>query len=231
MKCNEFKDWLPARDIFRDKDNIDALEHLNDCKTCNCLYEIDLGLEKDIQSAFHQQEIPEGLLDQIDLTLDQAQGSDLFSKLKLTGIITFFCLMVIAGYRVFFNTPFQYQNLRQFSEKAVASHLKGNTTMTFTADEIESALSMLRKELSFNVILPDLADKGYTLVGGRLCVLGKCKTAYLFYKKQGRISSLFIMDDDHIGFEMADGSRFSNTIKGFHTDIWKKQGQVYAMVY
>ena len=90
---------------------------------------------------------------------------------------------------------------------------------------------MLSKELKFNVIIPDLKDKEYILLGGRLCVIEKCKIAYLFYIKKEKICSLFIMDYDHLGFEMADGSRFSNVIKGCHTDIWKEKGQVYAMVY
>jgi hypothetical protein len=62
-------------------------------------------------------------------------------------------------------------------------------------------------------------------------VLGRCKIAYLFYRKEQKLSSLFILDYGHMDFEMADGSRFSNDLKGFHTDIWKEKGQVYAMVY
>lgn len=58
-----------------------------------------------------------------------------------------------------------------------------------------------------------------------------CKAAYLFFEKKKNLCSLFIMDYDHLGFEIADGSRFSNIIKGCPTDIWKEKGQVYAMVH
>jgi hypothetical protein len=64
-----------------------------------------------------------------------------------------------------------------------------------------------------------------------LCVLGKCRIAYLFYEKHAKTCSMFIMDYGNLDFEMADGARFSNDLKGCHTDIWKEKGQVYAMVY
>ncbi len=231
MNCKDFQHWLSTKDAFTDKENPEPLDHLKVCESCKILYNIDLGLEKNIKSAFHQQKIPRGMLDRIELTLDDAKGPVMVTKLMLTGIMATLCLFFIGAYMVFFDKPFQYQSLQQLSENAVVSHLKGNMTMSFNENEIEQALAMLSKELKFNVIIPDLKDKGYILLGGRLCVLGKCKTAYLFYKKQEKICSLFIMDYDHLGFEMADGSRFNNIIKGCHTDIWKEKGQVYAMVY
>ncbi|MBU1342543.1 MAG: hypothetical protein KKE44_12905 [Proteobacteria bacterium] len=231
MICKDFQHWLLARDEFTDKITPAAQEHLESCENCKALYNIDLGLEKSIQAAFFQEELPKGLFDQIELTLDHAKTPILYAKQKIAGIVAGFALIIAMVFMVFFNPPFRYQNLQQLSEKAVASHLKGNTAMSFTGDQIEQALSMLSKELKFNVILPDLTDKGYVLLGGRLCVLGECRTAYLFYQNQDKVSSVFILDYDHLDFEMADGSRFENDIKGCHTDIWKEKGQVYAMVY
>ncbi len=103
--------------------------------------------------------------------------------------------------------------------------------MSFTANEIEPAKVSMSNELNFNIILPDLHPQGYVLLGGRLCVLEKCKIAYLFYKKDEKICSVFIMDYNNLDFAMADGSKFYNEIKGCNTDIWKDKGQVYAMVY
>lgn len=231
MNCNDFQHWLLTRDVFSDIENPYALRHIEGCETCKNLYDIDLGLEKNIQSAFLQHEVPKGLFDQIELTLDHAKTPVFITNKRLLGLVAGLCLIVIAVFMVFSGKPFRYENLQQLTETAVASHLKGNMIMSFTADKIEPAVVILSKELKFNVIVPDLTSQGYVLLGGRLCVLDKCKIAYLFYKKDEKISSLFIMDYDHLDFEMADGSRFSNDIKGCHTDIWKEKGQVYAMVY
>ena len=165
MNCKNFNHWLSTRDAFTDKENPEALDHLKGCETCKILYDIDLGLEKNIKSSFHQQEIPRGMVDQVDLTLDHAKAPVMFTKLMLSGLMVTLCFVFIAGYLIFFDKPFQYQNLQQLSANAVASHLKGNTTMSFKANGIEQALAMLSKELKFNVIIPDLKDKGYILLG------------------------------------------------------------------
>lgn len=236
MNCKDFQHWLSTRDAFTDKENPEATNHLKGCKICERLYKIDTRLEKSIKSAFHQQEVPKSLYDRIELTLDRAKKPALLTKFRLTkfsltGLATFLSLILVAVYMIFFNTPFRYQNLQQLGEKAVFVHLKGNTIMSFNDNKIDQAVTMLSNELKFNVILPDLKDQGYTLLGGRLCALGECKAAYLFFEKKKNLCSLFIMDYDHLGFEMADGSRFSNIIKGCPTDIWKEKGQVYAMVH
>ncbi len=231
MNCKDFQHWLATRDAFTGQENPEAMSHLKECKSCENLYKIDIRLEKSIQSAFHQHEIPRGLYDQIELTLDHAKKPVMLTKLRLTGLVAAFSLILVAVYMVFFEPPFRYQNLQQLGKKAVFVHLKGNTTISFNDDKIEQAVVMLSKELKFNVIFPDLKGQGYNLLGGRLCALGKCKAAYLFFEKKKELCSLFIMDYDHLGFEMADGSRFSNIIKGCPTDIWKEKGQIYAMVH
>ncbi|WP_363320885.1 hypothetical protein [Desulfobacula sp.] len=206
------------------------LDHLKGCASCRNLYTIDSKLEETIIRAFHQQEVPKGLPEQIELSLDHVKNPTRLTPHKIVGFAAGIALVVIIS-MVMFNKPSHYQTLQQLSEKAIVRHLKGDMTLSFGADEIEQAVAMLSQELKFKVILPDLKAQGYVLLGGRCCVLGKCKTAYLFYKKNDKICSLFILDYGHLDFQMAEGSRFSNDTKGCHTDIWKEKGQVYAMVY
>lgn len=229
MNCNEFQHWLLTRDVFSNE-TPDALFHIKTCEACKSLYMMDNGLEKDIQSCFIRQEIPKNLMGRIDMALDQAKAP---LRLNKSGIALFTIGIAFFAFWAFFmgsNQPFRYQDLHQLSEKAVLNHLTGNTAMSFTADKMDEAVVMLKKELEFDVVIPDLSDKGYTLMGGRLCYLDKCRIAYLFYKKASKISSLFILSNDHLDFEMADGMRFSQDIKEHHADIWKENGQVYAMV-
>lgn len=231
MMCKEFEHWLLSRDGRGNDENPEAMSHMAGCQRCHDLYRVDQGLEKSIESAFLQKDLPKGLVDQIDMTIDHAGQKPWLTPFRAASLAAGFALVLVMAFMAFFNKPFQYQNLQQLSETAIDRHLKGNTTLSFTAEEIETAVVKLNKELKFNVIVPDLKDQGYALLGGRLCVLDKCKIAYLIYEKKNKTCSLFIMDYDHLAFKMADGSRFSNDVKGCHTDIWKEKGQVYAMVY
>jgi hypothetical protein len=36
---------------------------------------------------------------------------------------------------------------------------------------------------------------------------------------------------DYLDYKIADKSRFSTNIKGCATQVWKENGQVYAMVF
>ena len=229
MNCNQFQHWLRTRDVFSNE-TPEALFHIKTCDDCKSLYLMDTGLEKDIQSAFLQQEVPKNLVGRIDISIDQAKAPLRLNTSGIAAVAAGITLMLIFTFFMVSNKPLRYQSLEQLSENAVLSHLKKNTAMSFTADKMDEALVMLKKELGFDVILPDLSEKGYTLIGGRLCFIGQCRTAYIFYQKENQICSLFILDDDHLGFEMAGGIWFGNDIKECHTDIWKENGQVYAMV-
>lgn len=232
MNCKDFQHWLCARQHHKKTSLPDTvLNHLKICSECKQLYTLDTGLDKTIETAFELQAPPNGLHERIELTIDHASPPEKFSWKKITAVAVVFSFISILVFSLFFNQPFTYRNLHQLSEAAVTSHLKANTAMSFSAQNIETAITMLSRELKFNVIIPDLKNQGYILLGGRLCALGKCKIAYLFYKKENKISSLIIMDDNHLDFQLADGSRFNSTVKGLRSDVWKENGQVYAMVY
>lgn len=235
MSCREFENWVRTQDVRSDKEEdypADIESHMVQCESCARLFAVDQALEHQIQSALKQEPLPDGLIDQVNITIDhdtrQKQAHSTFNKTNLVaGIAVIACL--VTAYLFF--QPFQYKNLNQLENYAVASHLNGNTAMTFTAQNIGDALPLLSKELQFKVTPPDLTHQGYLLLGGRLCILGKCKIAYLFYEYQDKICSVFILGNEHLDFEMAEGSRFTNTIKGVDTHIWKENNQVYAMVF
>ncbi len=243
MICKEFENWILEKDgytqagqlkaqRYRQPDQEYLLDHLRQCRSCAQLHDIDVGLEKSIHAAFEPRDMPDGLMDQVDIAIDHAEegrhGSGVYKMIAPAAGI----LMALATVVFFYVTrPVEYKTLEQLSETAVARHLVGNRDIFYTADKMKQALVLMSKELEFNVILPNLEPQGYVLLGGRLCVLGKCKIAYIFYEKQGKPCSLFILDYDRLAFKMADGSRFSNDLKGLHTDIWKENSQVYALVF
>jgi hypothetical protein len=230
MKCIEFKDWLENRDIFTTQLDISLKQHMEDCSSCSKLYELDSKLENIIQKEFCQNEVPSSLVNKIDTNLSDVEKPGFFQNLPWGKLIPALSLAVFAVYFFLPVSSKNFQNIQQISNLAVQDHLKGNFKMTFNEKEKENALKILRKELGFNIALPDLTDKGFTLLGGRKCSLGKCDATYLFYKKLGKISSLFILNYEYLDFTMSDGSIYKDVNKGCGITIWKDSSQVYAFV-
>lgn len=186
MNCKEFENWLLSEDkTLNNTVPEDVFEHLSICADCEQIYLLDTDIENRIDAAFVQEEIPSDLETKIDASLNLASHNPFVFTKKMTGLVAGIgAILVITYLSIFNNDPFKFQNLQQLSEKAILRHLKGDTTMTFDAAHIEQAIGMLSKELKFKVILPDLADKGFILLGGRICAVDKCRTAYLFYKNK-----------------------------------------------
>ncbi len=191
---------------------------------------MDLGLEEHLRSGFLEQEIPKGLADRIDMALDQAKAPLQLNRPFLGALAAIITLTAILFFFMNSDKPFRYESLDHLGETAVLTHLKGNRAMSFTPDTLDEALVMMKKELEFDVVLPDLSGKGYALQGGRLCFVGKCRTVYLFYQKNGQTVSLFILNNNHLDFKMAEGKESHLEIKDCRADIWKENGQVYALV-
>lgn len=234
MTCKKFETWLSSRPPYSDNDMPkNKADHLQGCPECKNAYQMDTRLETFIKNDLRQKNVPEDLFRRIDSAIDHADNRiSVFAPKKLAAAaVVLFVLAAATYYGMFFNQPQRFQDLQQLSMKAVDRHLNKDLHMTFDTSNINQTLAMLRKEMRFNVILPDLSPKGYVLMGGRICSVGKCRAVYLFYENGSNTSSLFIMDYDLLNFQMADGSRFNNVVKGFRTEIWKENAQVYAMVH
>ncbi len=231
MNCKKFEAWLSTRDTrFDDTMPHTTSDHIKDCPQCRDAFEADNLLETQIKKTLTPEKLPKELTARIDSALDHSGDSSFMTLKKVTALVAGLSIILAIVYLGYFNNPAKFQNLQQLSQKAVAKHLEGDWHISFDISDINQGLDMLSKELKFNVILPDLKAEGYALLGGRLCIVGNCRTAYFIYKKDKKTRSLFIMDYDLFEFQMADGSRFNNVVKGYQTNIWKENSQVYAMV-
>jgi anti-sigma factor RsiW len=211
------------------------------CHECERLFIGDDTLEQGITRAFTLEDMPRGLADRVNATLDHETGNRFPSPLSKAPGIALASASLLAGLLIlvliFTNVSppsNSFKDLNQISRQAVTDHLKGNRQITFKADRRDQALALLTQKLGFKVLLPNLEALNCVLLGGRLCTLGNCKAAYFVIEKQGQggiVGSLFIMNTDHLAFDMAEGSRFMTSFKGCDTTVWKDHGQVYAMVF
>ncbi len=231
MDCIAFKNWLKSRDSFDISLLPEQENHLKACETCRKVHGIDKQIETMVLESFETFAVPDSLVQSFEIKLDARKKKNFSRKLNygylipagvMLLIVTIFTHLMITG-----NT---FGDLQHLSDHAVQDHLKGNYKLTFNAQEAKDALSRYSRELGFKVVLPELDAAGYTLLGGRRCVLGKCDVVYLVYQKDGAASSLFILDSDHLGFQMGSGGSYKDVIKGCCVKIWKENGQVYALV-
>ncbi|MCG8635565.1 MAG: hypothetical protein MI863_17150 [Desulfobacterales bacterium] len=240
MNCKEFHHWLNTRDIHNHTLPREVSTHMAACRECELLFAGDDALERDIKRAFALEDLPRGLADRVDATLEhetrrkfpgglnKPAGIALASASLLAGL-----LILVLVFTGIFPSSGTFKDLNQISRQAVTDHLKGDRRITFEAARAEQALAFMTQKLGFKVLLPDLPLNA-VLLGGRLCTLGDCKAAYFVIQQQGQgraVGSLFIMNTDHLAFDMPEGSRFTTSLKGCETRVWRDRGQVYAMVF
>ncbi len=91
MICKEFDNWILTKDCYtlpngperqkhrqedhryRQPDQEYLLNHIMQCRSCAQMHDIDTGLEKSIQAAFMPEDMPDGLMDQVDIAVDHAE--------------------------------------------------------------------------------------------------------------------------------------------------------------
>lgn len=231
MQCSDIQYWLETREPAEKHTDPLILRHLEACGKCRRLHGLDLKIEHLIRQELVREEAPQRLKDALDGRFRDI-GAGFSDRVRYAGLAVAAVLVLAIGFLVV-SSPFSlsgFDSLQALGKQAIQDHLKGNMTITFEAGEGSEAAERLGRELGFKVAIPDLSDRGYRLIGGRKCLLGHCDVVYLVYDKNGSRSSLFILDPDHLRFQMGEGSSFSDTIRGCWVKIWKDQGQIYALV-
>ncbi len=230
MKCIEFKKWLYNRDTFERKLHPAANAHIKICSSCRKLNLLDKELDNIVNKEFQAEEVPPGVVHRIEADLQKKSNSGVFSNFYIQKLAPAVAISFAALFFTLFYLPGDFNNLQHISNAAVEYHLKSEQKMTFKQNNIQDGNKILNEELGFKVVIPDLSTQGYQLLGGRKCVLEKRDVAYIFYEKQGHINSLFILNQNDLGFEMADGAEYKDVTKGCPINIWKENSQVYALV-
>jgi anti-sigma factor RsiW len=85
-------------------------------------------------------------------------------------------------------------------------------------------------KLGFPVSLPKYNIQGATFLGGRECLLGKEKAAYLFYEKRGKRVSLFIIHARDLGITLKGERVYNVSDKEHDVKVWREGDLVYALV-
>jgi anti-sigma factor RsiW len=80
-------------------------------------------------------------------------------------------------------------------------------------------------KLSFAPSVPDLSADGFTLIGGRLDVIGGRPAAAIVYRRRQHVVNLWVLAADG-----AQGQLKSTDVEGFHLLQWRKSGMTFWAV-
>ena len=230
MDCRDLKNWIASKDLFDERIFADAEKHLEHCQKCRRIHTMDALIEDGIKNGLQHVAVPRGLVNRIETELfadtkervrPLARWIKIVPALAVAALIFMIVLQPFSG---------QIKSLDQMGTYALANHLSGETQMAVSTTEAGVAARWFTQQLGYTVKVPDLRSNGLTLRGGRLCSLGEEKAAFLFYRKNGKKVSLFIVTDDALGFQMVDQRVYSIQEKKHDIKIWKDGKMVRVTV-
>ena len=232
VNCQEFKQWIINQNPADDNTFRQVQEHIQNCRTCDALYQTDLALDAMLKEGMQAIDPPQGIVARARQKIESESRPRPFGFLSLSWKTMVPAVATAVLVLVMLLNPFS-GHLRTVDEMAVhslANHLDTGMEMAFRAGEVSDMDQWFTRRLAYAVRLPDLKRLGLTLLGGRECAFGKVDAALLFCKSKGKRASLFVINPDDVGVRF-DGERKYIVEEGkFKVTLWKESGMVYAMV-
>ncbi len=230
MNCDKFKEWLINQEQYDQKISQAAKDHTVECVACRKLYTADSMVEDQLIKGLKKVDPPDKLFEKIEMNINSEARRN--SNRNLWGAWKKIAIpMAAAAMLLFFLNPFgtEFKSLEEISKMAVNDHLS-KPLMTFSAGEVVDVPAWFENKVRFKVVLPDVKVQGLKFTGGRKCHLGKNDVAYLFYEKDGKRVSLFIVDSNDIGFDMEKKGEYLLVVQKCKVNVWKDADLLYAMV-
>ncbi len=230
MICMEFKEWLIDRAFAEAGNALKARNHMQKCPDCRKLYELDDELEGLIRRGMIPVEAPPGLGKKIEMGINSSNPKNFFPWSW-----SFIPALAIAGLLVLFLNSFfdqhggGFYSFEQLGNVALQDHVS-TEALAFVAHEVADIPAWYEAKMGHAVSLPDMAARGFTLVGGRICKLGNCDAAYLTYRRGNKKVSLFILPAADAKMAMEPGRPYILTMNGNEFEFWKAQGQLHNLI-
>lgn len=231
MNCRDFREWLAFRETRPDERIHQALEHARSCADCATRLQVDDHLEQTVRQELARVNTPLRLRSGIELSLKEPRRAHNLRGLgwrslglpagALAGV-----LLVL-----FFWLPLgqDLSSIGRIASLAEQNHHAGYD-MSFSAAEVTDITDWFSGKLDFDVVVPDLTDRGLNFLGGRKCTLGGREIAYLFYADKGKPYSLFEISAADVSAELVEGKTYRYPLEDCVVEIWKAAGRVYALV-
>jgi hypothetical protein len=247
MKCNKLREilYLASEEGPYSADLIAAKEHLKDCSSCTEFFKEEEKLKNLIYENAPRDKAPQSLK---QFVLKTAAGKHSISTTRgvlnyfgLVGVIpkisfALLFLILIMTSLVLYNVSFQQQSASLVS-RLVEDHIKNIPgDVQILSSNPTNVQEWFRGRVDFLVHVPKLRDARF--IGGRLCQIKGKRLALLFYEKDGKPLSVFVMNSSLAYLNWKDKDLIENdetfskimNEKGSNIIFWRDKGLVFALV-
>jgi anti-sigma factor RsiW len=230
--CHEFKQWLNDQESADENALRQVKDHIQLCRTCEKLYQIDTALDTMLKKGMQAVEPPPGLIGRARHKIESESRLRPFRFLKVSWKTAVPALSMAALVLVMLLNPFSghLQTVDEVVTLGIANHLDTSMEMAFRAGEVSDVGQWFTQRLGYTVRLPDLKKFGLDLLGGRKCALGKTDAALLFCNSKGKRASLFVINQVDVGVRFDNERKYIVKEGDYKVTVWKESGLVYAMV-
>ncbi|MGB7290808.1 MAG: hypothetical protein WBD99_01380 [Thermodesulfobacteriota bacterium] len=243
MDCGEARKIIYTSDGIqaRSSDLADAREHLKNCSTCAEFFEIEKGLKDRLKSGAPKEKATASLREHIlSMLADQDSAPKTRVSLPSGRFIVKASLSFLGVVLVLLSITFIYRSLSNKESLSLASRLAEDhlrnipEAVQISSSDPRTIEDWFSDKVDFAILVPELMNA--KLIGGRLCHLDNKRIALLFYEKEGKPISLFVMDESYLdGYsqdkvEILRNKLHNDTEKGCNLIFWRQRGILYALV-
>ena len=231
MTCDELKGYLfDSENITgRIREGIDI--HCRTCPDCRSFFIADARLERLIRKSVQKVPVPKRLVRGIERdvkALEREENAGKRSQRIWKVLVPAFTAALLL-FALSHPLTGSLSSPEKIARLAVGNHME-NMKMMFRADGVNDITAWFEARLSYPVRLPGNLSAGYKITGGRKCSLGNKDVAYLFYNKNRKRASLFVIDPGDISFEMETNRTYRLPVEKNDVSLWKSNSAVYVLV-
>ena len=230
MNCVEFESWIQDINTHDPAVRQAATSHMADCPRCEKLYTLDRAIERQFSEALAEIDPPGDLYAKIkqDLPFEPVGRRKPARRWQIAAPALAAAVIVLIVFSIY--PGGLIRDLDHMGSLAMANHLDNRQDMAFEAGEIDDIAAWFVKRIGFAAAPPELPGQGFVFQGARQCKLGSSDAAYLYYKKNGKKCSLFILNPDDLKFKLKRNKNYFVDNKNHAVRVWTEDGLVYAML-
>ncbi len=223
---------------------VEAKKHVRHCAECTEFFREEEALKNLIKERAPKEKASSNLRENILAEIakrEQRLSNHLYNIFYSSKIVRTVPIILIVVFLILIATSiFYFISSNQQGDQSLVSQLAEDhitnipEVAQILSSEPRNVEDWFRGKVDFVVKVPEL--RGTKLIGGRLCRIKNNRIALLFYEKDKKPISLFVMDNSvadlsSIGKVEIQGKKlYQQSEKGCNLIFWREKGVVYALV-